>query len=200
MKESIWKIAEDIRMREKNVVNVARTNVDEAYAYARKAFGVNGIDIDDAMPKFRKRYNKLQSTIAKYNIGIKRIDMPAIRGNQTPKFAKDIKRMQKYGNVDSKQKRMEVGKLKPIQDQIWLDFMIDNYVRFGLPKDGSTITNKMMITSKDRYIIDGHPRYPQVLLADPKIKMNVLVVDLPINELLELARRYAKDIGNTSNQ
>jgi len=200
MRESIWQIAEDIRMREKNTVNVARTNVKDAYSYARKVFGVNGINIEDTMPHFMERYKKLQNNIKKYNIGIKRIDMPAIRGTQTPKFAKDIRKMAKYGNVDSVEKRMEVGKLKPIQDQIWLDFMLQNYVDFGLPQEGSSITNKMMITSKDGYIIDGHHRYAQVMLADPKIKMNVLVVDLPIRELLELARRYAKDIGNTGNQ
>lgn len=198
--KSVWQIAEEIRMRAKNTVNVAMTSVDDAYAYARKALGVNGINIDDDMPNFRKNYKILRDNINKHEKGINRFDMPAIKGSETAKFKRDIKEMEKYGNVDSKIKQMPVGKLKPIQDQVWLDFMMDNFIRFGFPYKGATITKKIMITSKDGFIIDGHHRYAQVLLTDPKLKMSVLVVDLKIDDLLELARRYAADIGNTGNQ
>lgn len=54
--------------------------------------------------------------------------------------------------------------------------------------------------SKDRYIIDGHHRFLTGMLIDPKMKVNVLMIDMPISELLPSSLDYSDTIGNVRNE
>ena len=86
--------------------------------------------------------------------------------------------------------------LLPLQSQIWLEKLIGNIVKFGVPKSGSPVLSTTIITSKENYILDGHHRYGQVMLVDPSLKMKALHIPLDIQLLLKITRTYGAAIGN----
>jgi len=86
--------------------------------------------------------------------------------------------------------------LLPTQKQIWLEQLVGNIAKFGVPRPGSPVLETTIIVSKDGYIIDGHHRYGQVMLSDPALKMRSLVVPLDIKRLLQIGRSYGTAIGN----
>lgn len=98
-------------------------------------------------------------------------------------------------------KKIEVKKLKPIQQQIYFDKSVK-----ALKKDSLDIVKKhltqntIFITSSDNYIIDGHHRYLTSMIIDPNLKVNIMAIDLPINILLPLSVAYGDAIGNTRNE
>lgn len=92
-----------------------------------------------------------------------------------------------------------VKDLKPIQEQIFLDKVVDMIGQFGPAKQGGPVTKLVLITSEDNYIIDGHHRFACALLSDPSLKMSVLKVPLDIKDLLKLTLAYGDSIGNKRN-
>ena len=98
--------------------------------------------------------------------------------------------------VDGKLTTIPVMKLIPTQGQIWLDKLIKNLVQFGKPKQGSPLTKAVIVTSREGYILDGHHRYGQVMLSNPKLKMRALRMPLDIHTLIKISRSYGNAIGN----
>lgn len=92
--------------------------------------------------------------------------------------------------------RVPAKDLKPLQSQIWLDKIIKDTLKFGKPHRGSTVTNTTIIMSKEGYILDGHHRWGQVMLADPNLKMKVLQVPMDIDTLLKVGKSYGEAVGN----
>lgn len=97
--------------------------------------------------------------------------------------------------------KIKVGDLKPIQKQIYFDKSIEGTAEFGvegtkkfLAGDGSTF-----IVSADNFIIDGHHRMLSGMLIDPNMKVNCLVIDLPIKSLLPMSLAYGDAVGNKRN-
>lgn len=90
-----------------------------------------------------------------------------------------------------------VGKLKPTQDQIWLEKLAAGAAKFGAVKSGSPVTTLTIIVSKEGYILDGHHRFGGAILADPGIGMKALMIPLDIKTLLEIGFTYGIAIGNT---
>ena len=97
-------------------------------------------------------------------------------------------------------KSIAVEKLKPTQSQIWLEKTFGNIAKFGAPKSGSRVLSTTVIVSSDGYILDGHHRYSQAMMSDPKLKMKALYVPMPIKTLLEVGREYGEAIGNSGKQ
>lgn len=96
--------------------------------------------------------------------------------------------------------KIEVGKLKPIQKQIYVDKSIPAQAREGVVKSKAYLTGKtFFIVTKDNYIIDGHHRYLSAIILDPKLKVQTLTIDLPLKKLLPLALAYGDAIGNKRN-
>lgn len=95
--------------------------------------------------------------------------------------------------------RIAAEKLSPIQDEIWLDQVIPKMVEFGVPGQGSPVTDLPLIINEDNYIIDGHHRVSQALLADRSLQMKVIKVPLDTDKFLQLTRAYMRAIGNTPN-
>ena len=91
---------------------------------------------------------------------------------------------------------VQVGKLLPTQSQIWFDKLIKNIIKFGPPSSGSPVLSTTIIVSSDKYILDGHHRFGQAILADPSLKMQALYVPLPIDKLLAIGKAYGEAIGN----
>lgn len=86
--------------------------------------------------------------------------------------------------------------LLPLQGEIWLEKLINDIVKWGVPKSGSPVLNTTIIVSKEGYILDGHHRFGQVMLADPNLKMQALKIPLPIDTLLKIGKSYGEAIGN----
>ena len=72
-------------------------------------------------------------------------------------------------------------------------------IQYGVPKKGSRVTKTTIIISEGNYILDGHHRYGQVMLADPSLKMSCLYIPMSIGLLLKMTRSYGKAIGNLPN-
>jgi hypothetical protein len=108
---------------------------------------------------------------------------------------------QKDGNpkddvMKGKWTKMPAIKLKPTQSQIWLEKLVGNIIKFGVPESGSPVTKATVISSKEGYILDGHHRYGQAMLANPPLKLSALWIPLDIKTLLALGRSYGNAIGN----
>ena len=102
--------------------------------------------------------------------------------------------------IKAKMTTVPVGKLKPTQNQIWLEKTFGNIAKWGAPKSGSPVLSTTIIVSSDGYILDGHHRFSQAIMADPNLKMKALVVPMPIKKLLEIGRHYGEAIGNKAKQ
>jgi len=85
--------------------------------------------------------------------------------------------------------------LIPLQSQIWLEKLISNIVKYGPPKEGSPVLSTTIIVSKEGYILDGHHRFGQVMLADPSLKIKALRIPLDVKFLLKISRSYGAAIG-----
>ena len=97
-------------------------------------------------------------------------------------------------------KTVPVGKLKPIQKQIYADKSIGMTIDSGVDNTKKFLDNhSTFVISADNYIIDGHHRFLSALLVDPKMPVNVLVVEAPITKLLPLSLSYSDAIGNKRN-
>lgn len=86
-------------------------------------------------------------------------------------------------------------KLYPTQSEIWLNKLIKNILKWGKPSASSPVVKTTIITSKEGYILDGHHRYGQVMLVDPKLKMRALWIPLSIEDLLKIGVSYGSAIG-----
>lgn len=97
-------------------------------------------------------------------------------------------------------KKVAVKQLNPIQKQIYFDKSIAGIAQFGAEASEKFMTTTNFITSSDYYIIDGHHRYLASMLLNPNMKVNCVVIDLPISKLLPLSLAYGDAIGNKRNK
>ncbi len=97
--------------------------------------------------------------------------------------------------------KVVVGKLKPIQKQIYFDKAMKDTASFGAVGSRNFLENEtFFIVSVDNFIVDGHHRYLAAIVIDPKMKVNVVKVDLPIKQLLPLSLAFGDAIGNKRNR
>jgi len=103
--------------------------------------------------------------------------------------------------IKTSMESISAGKLIPIQQQIYLDAAFgDKITTHGVEGFLKIAKKTKLIASKDGYLIDGHHRTATSILIDPKLKLNVLVVDMPITDLLKLSRAYGAARGNKPNE
>lgn len=126
-----------------------------------------------------------------------------LSGDQAENFLqKGLQDSNKKDDVVSVSKTKEkVGKLKPIQKQIYLDKSLERTLTTGdVQGTKNFLANQtFFIVSKDNFIIDGHHRYMSGVLIDPEIKVTCIKIDLPISMLLPLTKAYGDAIGNKRN-
>jgi hypothetical protein len=98
-------------------------------------------------------------------------------------------------------KKVSAGKLFPIQQQIYMTKVLDVIAKFGVQKSEAFVFGgpAIFVCSSNHYIIDGHHRWAQALILNPKKSVNCLVIDLPINKLLPMTLTYGDAIGNKRN-
>ena len=203
-------------------MELIKTDEKKAYEYAKKLFDKKGFDIDKEIPNFDRNY-KLAKKLARMGFA-QRKDMPVIARpfakNEVPDdpfpqgLDKETGKKWVSGGlakndgdrdddkVDVKIKKISVGKLKPIQSQIYFDKSIKNVSKFGAKgtRDFSASKNNFYVVSKDDRIIDGHHRFLSAVLLDPAIQVTALEIDLPIKDLLPLTLAYTDAIGNVRNK
>ena len=101
--------------------------------------------------------------------------------------------------VDAKIMEIAAQDLKPVQEQIYLSKVRDNFKKKGIPHSGHLTTTKTLIVDKNNMIIDGHHRWTAIMIADPSIKMTVLKVDLDMNILIKVSKTFGVSLGNKQN-
>lgn len=98
--------------------------------------------------------------------------------------------------IKAKWMKISAKKLLPTQSQIWLEKLVNNIAKWGVPTGGSPITKATLIVSREGYILDGHHRFGQAILAAPGLKMKAIVVPLDIKTLLKMGTTYGAALGN----
>ena len=98
--------------------------------------------------------------------------------------------------IKGKWTNFPASKMKPTQNQIWLEKLIGQAAAHGAAGPGSFPTKATISVSRDGYILDGHHRFGQVMLAGPSTGMKALVVPLGIKALLKMGSSYSAAIGN----
>jgi len=107
---------------------------------------------------------------------------------------------EKDDRIKAKMTTMAANKLKPIQDEIWLEKLVEMIAKFGPPLAGSPVASATIIVSKEGYILDGHHRFGQAMLANPTLKLKALVIPMDIDTLIKMGRSYGNAIGNKQKQ
>lgn len=102
--------------------------------------------------------------------------------------------------VDGKRTTVPASELLPTQDQIWLEKLVNNVIKFGKPYSGSPVLKQTIIVSRDGYITDGHHRFGQVMLADPDLEMDALYIPMGIDRLLDISRSFGAYLGNAPKE
>lgn len=118
----------------------------------------------------------------KYNLGIKRKDMPQIRKQYVPEFLSFLKK----NNVRIFYQSFPVKLLKPTQNELNQD-IID---KIKEKPDKRLLTS--IIISKDMYILDGHHRMEAMKQIDPNLEITVSRTNINMIDLLELASKFPK--------
>jgi len=96
--------------------------------------------------------------------------------------------------------KMKVKDITPIQSQIYLDIAMRVAKDEGIATRKSNIENRSVsVVSKSGHLIDGHHRYLSAMLIDPDIMTHVLMIDLPIRKLIDMAMSFGFAIGNKRN-
>lgn len=98
--------------------------------------------------------------------------------------------------IPAKIGRIPARELLPSQSQIWLSHICLIIAKFGVPRQGSKTTEMTLIVSKEGYILDGHHRYGQAMLANPDLAMSSLQIPIDIKTLVDVGRTYGNAIGN----
>ena len=188
-------------------------NFKENYAKAR-AKAIKGHTVRKDMPVIEdKDVKKFQERLRKGNIDVanpygdvtdrKKKFPQHTKGKDQKNFLKGGKEKHDGSVPDDKVKvekgKEVVGQLNPIQKQIYLDKSIPAIAENGAKASIAFFKKTNFIASKDMRIIDGHHRFLSSVLLDPKMKVNVVKIDLPITELLALSLAYGDAIGNKRN-
>jgi len=213
--EKARKYAEE-RMKEYGrYLDLEIPNFDKNYLYAQAQAGVGHTKRKD-MPVITFKDVKLfQQRLKKGHLDIRQPYAPftddknpfpeGLTGKEAEQWLKAG--LGKYDGSKSDDKvrvhmeKIRAGDLMPIQEQIYFDKSIENIARDGETESERFLTSKetVFIVSIDNFIIDGHHRYLSAILDNPEMKVNCLVIDLPIEILLPLSLAYGDAIGNKRN-
>ena len=137
---------------------------------------------------------QLQEQISrpKNSLGISRKDMPQIRRQYIKNFV-DFLRADQIKVVE---KKIEVSKLKPTQNEINLDKVKLKYDEFSDSLDSI----KPFIVSSDYHILDGHHQLFALKNIDKNMKVSCYFVDYPMLGIIEYAKSFPKTSYKSINE
>jgi hypothetical protein len=124
------------------------------------------------------------------SLGIPREEMPQIKSTHVAEFLRGVR----DSGVAVKSGTAHVGDLKPTQAELNLEKVEE--MRYN---SSDADLEKPVIVSADGYILDGHHRWAALKTKSDRAKIQVHHVDLPIRDLLETARKFAKTTHKTVN-
>lgn len=106
----------------------------------------------------------------------------------------------KDDRIQVAQSKVAAKTLRPLQRQIYADKAIAMMAKTGVQANREFLAhNTFFVLSKDHFIIDGHHRMLTAMLVDPDIKVNSIIIGLPIKKLLPLALAFGDAKGNPRN-
>ena len=173
---------------------LVKTSLKGAIKYATNKFKKYGKELYDIIPDFDAHYEFAQTHASGGHT--LRKDMPVITSavmGKYKQYIEDLGHHAKFGKV-------EVGSLHPVQKQIYISKSIDSIAENGLKKTLKFLQDKITVISKDRYLIDGHHRMLSAMLINPKMKINALIIDMPIKDLLETSLHFSDNIANNTRK
>ncbi len=122
-----------------------------------------------------------------FGMGISRMELPQIKSTDVPEFIKWLEEK----DVDTLETSMEVGELTPVQKEINLE-KTDSMAAKHEAGEIDLSTGKPVMVSSDEYLVDGHHRWYALRDLDPNNKLNVVMIDSPILELISLMKEFPK--------
>jgi hypothetical protein len=121
-------------------------------------------------------------------LGIPRAKMPQVKSTDVPEFLEWLKQF----GVRSKAEKVPVDRLMATQKEIDRERVAT--MTAIAPEQA---LNKPVLVAKDDHIFDGHHRWLALLNRDPKFRMKVYRVSVPIQKLLSLADQFPKTTRKT---
>ena len=122
-----------------------------------------------------------------FGMGLSRMDLPQIKSTDVPEF---IDWLESKG-VEALNTSMEVGELTPVQKEINLE-KTDSMASKHEAGEIDLSTGKPVMVSSDEYLVDGHHRWYALRELNPSNKLNAVMIDSPILELISLMKEFPK--------
>ena len=122
-----------------------------------------------------------------FGMGVSRMELPQIKSTDVPEFIEWLESK----DVDALETSMEVGEMTPVQKEINLQ-KTDSMAAKHEQGEIDLSTGKPVMVSSDEYLVDGHHRWYALRELDPRNKLNAIMVDSPILELISLMREFPK--------
>ena len=122
-----------------------------------------------------------------YGLKMPRMNLPQIKSTDVANFCKWLESK----NVECLKTSMEVGEITPVQKEINLD-KIDSMKRKHLEGAIDLSNGKTVMVSGDEHLVDGHHRWYALKDLDVTNKIDVVIIDAPILELISLMKEYPK--------
>ena len=122
-----------------------------------------------------------------FGMGLSRMELPQIKSTDVPEF---IDWLDEKG-VDSVKTSMEVGELTPIQKEINLE-KTDSMAAKHEQGEINLSTGKPVMVSSDEHLVDGHHRWYALRELDPNNRLDVVMIDAPILDLISLMKEFPK--------
>ncbi len=141
----------------------------------------------------------------KSRIKIKKTPFPeGLQGEQAKQWLKNGLKLYDDSETDDKIKvklvSVRVSDLTGIQEQMYFDKVMLKRAKEGNQESTNFIRSSYFICSSDLVIIDGNHRWLSGMLNSPDMKVNIMMIDLPMKTLLPLTLAYSDAIGNKRNK
>lgn len=139
---------------------------------------VVGYLVKDGKVSRYDRNLKEEIEVPKIGMTFSRALMPQIKSDKMPSFLKHLEKQ----NITHVVQKLPVKELRSTQSEFDLS-KVDQMI-------GQRSDTKIVV-SNDGYIMDGHHRWLADYNTDKESKINAIVVDLPILELMRIAKEFA---------
>ena len=120
-------------------------------------------------------------------MGLSRAQLPQIKSTDVPEF---IEWLDEKG-VESLKTSVEVGDLTPIQKEINLD-KTDSMAAKHTQGEINLSVGKPVMVSNDEYLVDGHHRWYALRELNPDNRLDTIIIDAPILDLITLMKEFPK--------
>ena len=102
-----------------------------------------------------------------------------------------------FERTEDKKKQIKTATIKkeakllfPIQNELFLEKIISNIIKYGIPSEENFITKRTLVVSKNNFIIDGHHRWLTTMIFKPELELEMLKIQMSLNELYTVLMAY----------